>query len=147
MAYFSKYGELVKGYVIYDPFTSESKGSGIVEFKDSKSLDFVLSIAHFIKDEQIEIIRFRPRGVRRLDTEKAPGDPLEKGPGQDLSKKKSKGCNQENSNLVNNLEDGPALEQFKKKSKGLNQKNSDLVNNLENDPGKEQTKKKSKKKR
>lgn len=63
--YFSKFGEVLNGYVIYDPKTQASKGFGYVELDDPRVVDYVLSISHSMMNKKISLKRFIPRGLKK----------------------------------------------------------------------------------
>lgn len=62
--YFAKYGPVVEAMVKKDPYTGHSRGFGFVKFKDSSSVDRVLSEpSHTLQNKVIDPKRAQTRGA------------------------------------------------------------------------------------
>lgn len=85
--FFSKFGPLVNGYVIYDPSTGASKKFGYVQFETKESVKKVLDLKNLVfKHKSLVVSRFIPKSMNNNNNGKNNGNKKEQSKSQGSQK-------------------------------------------------------------
>lgn len=77
MSYFTKYGDVQKAYIIFDPKTNKNKDFGFIEFKDAKSADLAFREGHhLIETCMVTVHRYGRRKKLQVQDQKQASESL-----------------------------------------------------------------------